>query len=150
MNQITFQIVSTDEWFGKAIDIAIDGENLIDLIRQFEEPMAANEGHPEIAGGYMGLPSVSHRPPSDHFFGGSKATKSDLLWCGDCGEPGCWPLRAEIAVDRSRVVWTDFEQPHRDGRRNTDKWNYDGFGPFIFDRTQYESALNNPTKPPNS
>jgi hypothetical protein len=33
------------------------------------------------------------------------------------------------------VIWSGFEQPHRRA------WRYDELRPFVFDRTQYLSAL---------
>ncbi|WP_052852642.1 hypothetical protein [Streptomyces avicenniae] len=34
------------------------------------------------------------------------------------------------------VIWDSFEQPHRQTR------DYSGFGPFHFDRYQYDDAVN--------
>ena len=153
MHHITFKVVSTDEWFGDAIDIAIDGANLIDLVREYELPMATAEGSPDIAGGYMGIPASSHLPPSQHFLGhdspGLENAKSDIFWCRDCGEPGCWPLRARITRDADIITWSHFEQPHRTTDDKSARWAYNGFGPFTFDQSQYEEALNNAaTTPP--
>ena len=57
-----------------------------------------------------------------------------LLGCA-CGEVGCWPLSARVTVTDSTVVWSSFSQPYREHR------DYSGFGPFEFDRTQYETAV---------
>jgi hypothetical protein len=64
----------------------------------------------------------------------STEEKTALLGCG-CGEVGCSPLMARITVTDDTVTWDEFEQPTRPG------WDYDGFGPFTFDRAQYEQAL---------
>ncbi len=58
-----------------------------------------------------------------------------LLVC-ECGEWGCWPLRARVTRKGDHVVWSDFEQPRRRG-----KWSYDGFGPFVFDAVQYDAQV---------
>ena len=57
-----------------------------------------------------------------------------LLGC-ECGEVGCWPLDARVDAGADLVVWTDFRQPYRPDR------DYTGFGPFVFDREQYDAAV---------
>ncbi|MEU6629952.1 DUF6000 family protein [Streptomyces parvus] len=52
------------------------------------------------------------------------------------GEWGCWPLMARITATSDHVTWASFEQPHRRTR------DYSGFGPFHFDRYQYDDAVN--------
>ena len=149
MHHIAFKIVSTEEWFGKAINFKIDGTNFVDLVRDFEMPMATAEGSPNIAGDYMGIAAASHLPPSHHFLGihdslgRENAKNTDILWCRDCGEPGCWPLLVKITLDADRVVWSHFEQPHRAAAGKNARWVYDDFGPFTFDRSKYQMSLNN-------
>src|SRR4051812_46116737 len=57
--------------------------------------------------------------------------KTPVLGC-ECGEWGCWPLMARIAMTAELVIWDSFEQPHRKTR------DYTAFGPFRFDRNQYD------------
>jgi hypothetical protein len=57
-----------------------------------------------------------------------------LLGC-ECGEAGCWPLEASVTRTADAVTWSEFRQPHRPER------TYHGFGPFTFDRRQYEAAV---------
>jgi hypothetical protein len=52
-----------------------------------------------------------------------------------CGEVGCCPFRVTIELRDDVVLWSGFEQPHRRA------WRYDEMRPFVFDRTQYLSAL---------
>lgn len=76
-------------------------------------------------------------PMEDHFHGrsaGAMGPKTPVLGC-ECGEWGCWPLMASITLTPDRVTWDSFEQPHRTTR------DYSGFGPFHFDRHQYEDAV---------
>ena len=79
-------------------------------------------------------------PPSTHLLGSPLALYSDgdgrsyVLMC-ECGEPGCWPLAARVTLSDQTVTWADFRQPHRP------QWSYEGLGPFVFERGQYESAL---------
>ena len=44
-------------------------------------------------------------------------------------------------VDEDRIVWSNFRGDWRTG-------TYDGFGPFEFDRRQYEAALTALNPPP--
>jgi hypothetical protein len=128
---------------GGALRITLDGRDLSEVVGEHERRYAEAEGHPQIAGGYAGLdPRQLDGPISAHFLGGPGShlacgppEKTVLLIC-TCGEPGCWPLMASIEVRPDEVVWREFEQPHRRGR-----WSYESFGPFVFDRPQYEQAL---------
>ena len=60
--------------------------------------------------------------------------KTPVLDC-ECGEWGCWQLMTRITVAADLVIWDSFEQPHRTAR------DYTAFGPFRFDRHQYDGAL---------
>ncbi len=54
--------------------------------------------------------------------------------CG-CSFPGCDSLLVKIDLSDDGVVWHDFR------RHNRPSVNYDGLGPFRFDRQEYEIAL---------
>jgi hypothetical protein len=117
----------------------IDGEDLVDLITEYEEAA----GH-DSAGGYDGIvpTSFTYGPLLAYFLGAredpywGKIGKIAVLGCS-CGEVGCWPLYTRVDVSTTEVRWSAFEQPHRPNR------SYDGFGPFTFDRRQYEAAAAN-------
>jgi len=89
---------------------------------------------------YGGLiPSLFRFGPAvAHFLGkadeGSADEKTPVLGC-TCGEWGCWPLRVRIIVEPGVVLWLDFEQPFRPNR------DYSDFGPFAFERIEYEAAV---------
>ncbi|MGC4836844.1 hypothetical protein ACLQ3D_20310 [Micromonospora vinacea] len=57
-----------------------------------------------------------------------------LLGC-DCGEVGCWPLEAQVITTEHSVIWRGFSQIYRRER------DYGDFGPFVFERSQYERAV---------
>jgi hypothetical protein len=57
-----------------------------------------------------------------------------LLGCG-CSVAGCWPFEARVMVEADIVTWKLFRQPFRPER------DYSGFGPFVFDRREYEAAI---------
>ncbi len=61
--------------------------------------------------------------------------KAEVLQCA-CLLSGCWPFLARIESSSTEVVWSEFEQPHR-----ADTWSYVDFGPFVFNREEYEAGL---------
>ena len=113
----------------------VDGELLTSLVDEFE--IAA--GMQPAGGAYGGLIPAFFRfgPLDEHFHGRSTSamgSKTALLGCS-CGEWGCWPLMARIAVTQGLVTWDAFEQPHRPER------DYARLGPYRFPRRQYDAAL---------
>lgn len=115
----------------------VDGGELTDRIHAFEK----EAGFETRDVSYGGLIPSNFRfgPMSRHFLAMdgafvNKDRKVPLLGC-DCGEWGCWPLLVLITVDGDRVTWSQFEQPYRQER------DYSAFGPFEFERRQYEEAL---------
>jgi hypothetical protein len=131
--------------------IRVNGTELLELVAEEERPFAEAEGHPDLAGAYAGIPASDAFLPSHHLLGrpepllsdlvrSGKVSKAALLMC-ECGESGCWPFCARVEVDADVVRWMEFEQPHRPA------WRYEGLGPFVFDRSQYEAALARPSVP---
>ena len=126
----------------RQIKIEVNGVELPDLVRAAELPSAQADEEEEMAGNYIGLVGGYMRIDlAGQFLGGQgtpmfegEGGKTALLGCG-CGEVGCSPLMARISVTDETVTWEDFEQPTRPD------WDYQSFGPFIFDRAQYERAL---------
>ncbi|WP_198303494.1 hypothetical protein [Cellulomonas sp. PSBB021] len=115
---------------------SIDGASLIDMVRAFEQVRGFTP-----AGGYAGIIPAHFQfgDLADYYLGTASRLwpRDGHLWvlgC-DCGEVGCWPLEAEITVSDQSVWWCNFSQPHRPA------WSYAGFGPFVFDRRQYENAV---------
>ena len=120
------------------ISILVNSRPLGELAREIERPFADAEGHPELAGGYLGLSwgDISESP--EHFLGSPSAVCFEdgdtvLMGCV-CGQWECWPLTADIAIDDTSVQWSHFRNGHRD-------WDLTGLGPFTFDLGQYKSAL---------
>lgn len=113
----------------------IDGAPLTQLIDGFE--IAA--GMQPAGDAYGGLIPEFFRfgPMLEHFLGlstNAMGPKTPVLGC-ECGECGCWPLMVRITATADLVTWDAFEQPHRTTR------DYTAFGPFHFDRHQYDDAL---------
>ena len=44
-----------DAEIGSVVAIWVNGRNLLEIVREIEMPFAIKEGHPNIAGGYVGL-----------------------------------------------------------------------------------------------
>ncbi len=134
-NEIQFDRQHRDDLGVLEVVPRIDGVPLTELIDRFE----ADAGMQPAGDAYGGLIPQFYRfgPMEDHFHGrstNSMGPKTPLLGC-ECGEWGCWPLMAHITVTTGLVIWDSFEQPHRTTR------DYSGFGPFQFDRYQYDEAL---------
>jgi hypothetical protein len=115
----------------------VDGVPLAELARRFE---SARKYSP--AGGYGGLiPDYFNFGDLTKYFLGRAERQFPgpgrvyVLGCVDCGEVGCWPLDAAIVVSDDAVTWARFRQPHRPER------GYRAFGPFVFDRRQYQEAV---------
>jgi hypothetical protein len=118
--------------------VLIDDIDLITPAQAVEQPYAGAEDTPYLAGGYVEL-SVNElvtrrRLWGDDAFWGERGDRVALLVSG-CGEEGCWPLVAHIAIADDIVTWSDFEQPHRP------HWDLGQFGPFVFERKQYDAAI---------
>jgi hypothetical protein len=116
----------------------IDGVSLADLVTAFER----SRGYDDPAGGYAGIVPSHFRLGSlpGYFLGQAKPPEGGhqceifALFC-ECGEAGCWPLVAHVSLSKDQVIWKHFSQPHRPKR------DYSAFGPFNFDRLQYEQAV---------
>jgi hypothetical protein len=145
VDEVRFEFAPAGEDFAddlRQIKITVNGVDFPDLVRVAELPSAREEGEEEIAGNYIGLVSGYVRIDLAGQFLGGQGTpmfdgaeeKTALLGCG-CGDVGCSPLMARITVTDETVTWDEFEQPTRPD------WDYDDFGPFTFDRAQYERAL---------
>ena len=131
MHRFELQIQRGMEIDVPVVRVRIDGTDLVDLAASAEQPFAEAEGHPDMAGGYDGLMPRDWLELPEQYDADGRAA---VLACA-CGEVGCWPLRVRIEVAGDRVVWSDFQQPHRPG------WDLAALGPFEFERHQYEAEV---------
>lgn len=145
MDEVSFEFAPAGEDFPdglRQIKIKVNGVDFPELVRETELPSARADEDEEIAGNYIGLVAGYMRVDLAGQFLGGQGTpmfeeddgKTALLGCG-CGEVGCSPLMARVTVGDDTVTWDEFEQPTRPD------WDYEDFGPFTFDRAQYERAL---------
>ncbi|MEU6663036.1 hypothetical protein [Streptomyces sp. NPDC046821] len=134
-NEIRFDCQQRGDGGALVVRPFIDGAPLTELIDSFE----IASGMRPAGDAYGGLIPGFYRfgPMQDHFHGRSAnamGPKTPVLGC-ECGEWGCWPLMARISTTADLVIWDSFEQPHRETR------DYTAFGPFQFERHQYDDAL---------
>jgi hypothetical protein len=119
------------------VSIYVGGVRLQEIVREAELPFARADAVPELAGQYEGLlagPAIVW--PGRHFLGEpalSFGERTVLLGCV-CGFADCWPLMARVDVTATTVTWGDW----RSGRAS---WDLSGLRVLVFDRGQYERAL---------
>ena len=115
--------------------IYVNNMNFIDLVRQVELPLAAREGHPEIAGGYIGFNDWTL---VNYFNSYISDGKMYLLACDGCGDEGCWGLFTRITATDSTITWSNFYNNHRnDPQRGDCFWDHSALGTFVFEKEQY-------------
>lgn len=119
----------------KELQIFINGQSLIDLVRPVELPFAELEGKPDIAGHYDWLCDVYCEIQR------LKTEECMLLGC-HCGIPDCWPLTARVSLAEDVVCWSRFLNWHK-AKGCASEWDHTALGPFVFDRQQYETAVRN-------
>jgi hypothetical protein len=142
VNEVEFRVVERElaDEAARVVGIWVDGVSLAELARRVELPFAEADGKPDLAGAYEGLAAGDDILwPSRHFLGEPRLSNFDegdtvLLGCV-CGDWGCWPLVADVAVVEDSVTWSRF----RNGHRHT--WDLEDLGPFVFSRPEYEAAL---------
>ena len=124
-----------EDHFGrrKELQIFINGQSLIDLVRAVELPFAELEGKPDIAGSYDWLSDVDCE--IQHL----KTEECLVLGC-PCGIPDCWPLTVRVSLAEDVVCWSRFQNWHR-VKGCVSEWNHTALGMFVFDRQQYEASV---------
>lgn len=125
MNEFGFTTERHEVWGEDAVVPLIDGTPLaewVDIFEVLEDMRPAGE----MYGGF------TRSDLGDKAFRPGRAVM--VLGCS-CGHADCWPLYARITADKHTVVWDQFRHPRRRER------DYSGFGPYTFDRKQYETVL---------
>lgn len=145
MDEIRLEVQEVyDEAYGgplSEVAIFINDRNLIDILREIELPFAQEEGLPERAGSYAGLRPEMMFLPSRYLLGEPVyGDKVDIFQC-ECGSLECWPFSVRITMQNNKVIWDEFEQPHRTENHPGGGWSYDRLKPFVFDKRQYIAEL---------
>lgn len=110
----------------EAVEIYINGREIVELLKEIETPFAIDEGEIDLAGAY------GHLTPAELYSELNDADESALLCCDSCGLIGCWSVLVSVEMDEKYVYWKEFEHNHR-------KWKYNIS--YKFDRKEYEDAL---------
>ena len=123
---------------GDEVTIHVNDRLLQELAAEVERPWARAEGKPSLAGSYAGLQTSADRDWTGHFLTDPREVWFEegdtvLLGC-ECGEWGCWPLTANVAVTETTVRWSA-------SATGTGSGTSAAWGPFEFDRQQYDAAL---------
>jgi hypothetical protein len=120
--------------------LSVNDEPLVQMVRRWELQLVGPAGETHLAGAYRPLWGYGFerglffgRPASENLDYGDRVA---LMGCV-CGDVGCWPFLASIEVTEDEIAWTAFRQPHR--RR----WNYARLPRLLFERSQYEFAVDN-------
>ncbi|WP_412030026.1 hypothetical protein [Deinococcus yunweiensis] len=145
MNRIGFEWIRSrlsDD--AHELRIVIDGDDLIERLAAWE---ARLPGAKSIAGSYAGLPpseladgTLTSRLLRGDTIPDHPSAKTSVLYCGDCGFIGCWDMLVRVDPLPNSLRWSGFEHPHR-SEDSAEYWDYSGFGPFEFDRSEYLTAL---------
>jgi hypothetical protein len=133
LNRLELRLLDDSDPYGPVFDILIDGENLLDRIRQHESRFTDS-----IAGAYAPYlgPDQALRlldPPA--FI---------MPYACDCGEPECWFLTCGVTAHGDTVRWADWQNPYRnDPARAADglDWRYGEMPTFEFARAPYGAAI---------
>lgn len=143
MDKLEFKIEQkeSDDRKIPAVNIFINGKNLIEMLKEYELPFATKEGSPDIAGGYAGM------YPKDFLYWYLTAAwlgdgVHSILTCAGCGEVGCWPMMVTVTEDNDKVKWSNFHQPHRGPESKASFWDFSNFPSFEFSKENYQTELN--------
>jgi hypothetical protein len=143
INEIRFSLEPPSVWAkpGECQIVAyIDSVALDEMIALFETDAGCGAScsgigvNPYESG--IGVKPCESGPLEEYFHGNRLAWKgkTEVLGCV-CGNMGCESVNARISVTDDLVIWDSFESyldPSPD---------YSAFGPFRFQRTQYDDAL---------
>lgn len=126
----------------KTVIILINGLDIIEKLKIYELPLAKKENAEQIAGGYDGLtPDELYTYLIDQNEIDKPENKVTILGC-HCGVIGCWPIEINIIKESNKIIWTNFEQPHR-SIDSHNFWDYTDFGNFEFEIDNYYNELEN-------
>ena len=116
VDQLEFKLVKASEvnedWMddfdieGNIVEIYINGQEIIPLLKKIEEPYAIEEGYPDLAGGYgHRLSEELHKELTEAFCEGTYAYKEgvELLCCSACGISGCWSVVVYVKQEEDFV-----------------------------------------------
>ena len=120
--------------------ILVNGQDLIDLLKVYELPFAKKEGSESITGSFNRLSPekfLKHLTNPDEFDESGKVSIYECVYGCDV----CCPIKTKINELEDKIIWTDFDQPHRT-IDCYNFWDYINFGQFSFEKNNYNEQLN--------
>ncbi len=114
----------------KAVRIYVNDKELNALLVELEdqEDGTTTPTDPADVYGHNGLELAKYlKSKSAASYGAS------LCCCSDCGDEGCWGVRAKVRESEDEVVWYGFEHEHR-------PYTYGGLE-FHFERWAYDAQM---------
>lgn len=143
-----------DEEFGykfQVINIYINGQDLIDLVTRVERKEW--DGQINSRSGYIGFRLTDFERFHREMLGKKVYRRSILLTC-TCTIEECNCIMASITFEDRSVTWSDLRSPYLGGPTYSpfveeadaieEGWvpiDYSGLGPFVFNKEQYLSTL---------
>ncbi|HXY26839.1 MAG TPA: hypothetical protein VEH82_00990 [Acidimicrobiales bacterium] len=119
----------------------LDGRSLIDLLTDYQEARGSELAAIHDA---LVLDESQLEDIPEHLLHGTRSSPHDAgtaaLGC-TCGVNDCIPFLAEVRITDDQVSLGGFRNPLAAGL----SWDYSDLGPFVFDRAQYEVALQKAT-----
>ena len=126
--RLTYFEYGADDYSSSAVDIFINGENLLPRIHEFEKSVGCNGGHAPLW-------------TKELYKNLSEDCKKDsvaIYGCG-CGFTDCSAIYISVEVGADTVTWKDFILPDEN---LSDEIIYQRrFGEFVFDKAQYFSEV---------
>jgi hypothetical protein len=139
MNTIEF-IVLNDEPYMGYVDVLIDGVQLMKLVQDYELTVnpsgKVKESDPKVSNDYYytiwDINTAFDQTVTDTPL--QSRERAVALVCG-CGEAGCSSTQVDMSVRDDTVTWSNL-------RTWITKYEpYPDLGPWVFERSQYESEL---------
>lgn len=128
MNELRLQYEGFDSQLGHYFSAYIDEFPLLDRVCEFEQGFAGS-----ISGAYM--PGINEAF-IERALSVDEAALTPLV-C-NCGDIDCWQLTVEQSTYAGLVVWHDWANPNRSGKRG---WCYDDFSVMSFNVDDYRRTL---------